>query len=207
MKWRTILVLFLVILSIFTIYILNIDRDVYYVDINNLSYENDMYDKYILDYLNSTKKLEKYIKIKESDYRITDLIRDINENKLISDTQTIQNALIKADLLTIKMGDNELNYKIDTTEINELFDYCDTLLKDVENLFNLLRKYCKEDIYFLGLYNTRSDYYDEIYNYLNLRIEDLCNDFNIHFISANNLKEEDENIRISENIIETEIFD
>ena len=157
MKWKTILVLFLIVLSIFIIYMLNIDRDVYYVNINNLNYENDMYDKYIVDYLNSTKKLEKYIDVQEKDYRITDLIRDIEMNKQINDKQTLQNALIKADILTVKMGDNELDYKIDTSEINELFEYCDTLLKDMENLFVILRKYCKEDIYFLGLYNSHSD--------------------------------------------------
>ena len=41
----------------------------------------------------------------------------------------------------------------------------------------------------------------------NLKIEDLCNDFDIHFVAANNLEEDNENIRISEKIIEIKIFD
>lgn len=211
MKWKTIIFLFIIAITIFIIYMLNIDRKTYYVDINDQIYDTKTYSDYIAEYLVNTKKLEKHIsQFSNKDYRITDLIRDIEDNKVIKindKEQTLQNALIKADILTLKMGDNELNYKIDTTEINELFDYCDTLIEDVEKLFELLKKYCKEDIYFLGLYNNHSDYYDEIYNYLNLKIADLCDDYDIHFIKINDLNKENEHLRISESIIESNIMD
>lgn len=211
MKWKTIVFLFIVIATIFMIYMLNIDSKTYYVDISDRVDETKTYSDYINEYLINTKKLEKFInQFSNKDYRITDLIRDIEDNKVIKingKEQTLQNALIKADILTIRMGDNELNYKIDTTEINELFDYCDTLIEDIEKLFELLKKYCKEDIYFLGLYNNHSDYYDEIYNYLNLKIADLCDDYDIHFIKINDLNKENEHIRISESIIESNIMD
>lgn len=206
MKFKTILIFVSIILSIFIIYKINIDKKVYYVDINGTTYENETYDQYIVRYLKTQEKLEKYINsFTTTDYRITDLIRDIETNKVITingKEQTLQNALIKADLLTIKLGDNELNYKINTTEINELFDYCDTLITDIESLFLLLRKYCKEEIYFLGLYNTNSDYYSEIYDYLNLKIADLSEQYDIKFIDTGDLLDENENIRVSEKIIE-----
>ena len=99
------------------------------------------------------------------------------------------------------MGDNELNYKIDTTEINELFSYCDTLISDIEKMFIMIRKYCKEDIYFIGFYNIHSDYYDEIYDYINLKVKDLSKNYNIKFIDVENLNEDKNNEKIYNDII------
>jgi len=211
MKLKTIVSIILIGLIIFIIYIMNIDRKIYYLNINDKNLENKLYNDYIYEYLKNTNKLEKYIdKFSNQDYRITDLIRDIESNKTIElqdKEQSIQNALIKADIVTLKMGTNELDYKVSTSEINELFEYCDTLLKDIEDLFIIIKKYCKEDIYFLGLYNNHSDYYDEIYNYLNLKIEDLSYEYDIKFINIDDLKDQNENIKISEKIIEKEMFD
>lgn len=205
MKWKTIITLIIIFISVFLIYKLNKDDKVYYVNIsdnNKFSYSDD-----IENYLVNTKKLEKYINdFSNDDYRVTDLIRDILDNKQINDKQTIQNALIKADILTIQMGNNELNYKATTEDITELFNYCDTLISDIDKLFNIIRKYCKEDIYFLGFYNYNSDYYDEIYNYLNLKVADLCGDYDIKFIDIKDLNSEEENIRISEVILEDYII-
>lgn len=205
MKWKTIITLIIIFISVFLIYKLNKDDKVYYVNIsdnNKFSYSDD-----IENYLINTKKLEKYINdFSNDDYRVTDLIRDILDNKQINDKQTIQNALIKADILTIQMGNNELNYKATTEDITELFNYCDTLISDIDKLFNIIRKYCKEDIYFLGFYNYNSDYYDEIYNYLNLKVADLCSDYDIKFIDIKDLNSEEENIRISEVILEDYII-
>jgi len=211
MKLKTIVSIILIGLIIFIIYIMNIDRKIYYLNISDKNLENKLYNDYIYEYLKNTNKLEKYIdKFSNQDYRITDLIRDIESNKTIElqdKEQSIQNALIKADIVTLKMGTNELDYKVSTSEINELFEYCDTLLKDIEDLFIIIKKYCKEDIYFLGLYNNHSDYYDEIYNYLNLKIEDLSYEYDIKFINIDDLKDQNENIKISEKIIEKEMFD
>lgn len=206
MKLKTIIVFVIIILSIFLIYFFNLDTKVYYVNISDLQFENiESYNELIVSQLKKQDKLEKYINdFSDKEYRTTDLIRDIEQNKKISaynKEQTIQNALIKADILTLKMGDNELDYKIDTTEISELFDYCDTLINDLEELFKIIRKYCKEDIYFIGFYNNHSDYYNEIYNYINLKIEDIAKDYKINFIKIENLKEIDEHVKIYNNIL------
>lgn len=207
MKLKTIIVLIIITLSIFLIYCFNLDTKIYYVNISDLQFENiEPYNELIFSNLEKQEKLEKYIDdFSNKDYRTTDLIRDIEQNKAIkvnNKEQTIQNSLIKADILTLKMGDNELNYKIDTTEISELFNYCDTLINDLEELFKIIRKYCKEDIYFIGFYNNHSDYYDEIYNYINLKIKDIATDYEIKFIEIENIKKSEEHLKIYNNIME-----
>ena len=108
MKLKSIIVFLIISFFIFIIYILNIDKKIYYVNITD---SNVRYNSEIKNTLNDKKILEKYIDYKNLNYRITDLINEINNNKKINingKTYTIQNSLIKADLLTIKIGTNEI---------------------------------------------------------------------------------------------------
>lgn len=205
MKLKTIFTLIIIIFLVFIIYCFNLDKKIYYVNISDLEFKKvTSYNELLSQRLEKDNRLEKYINnFTDKDYRVTDLIRDIETNKKIKikeKEQTIQNALIKSDILTIKMGDNELNYKIDNSEINELFEYSDTLLSDLQQLFELLRKYSKENIYFIGYYNNHSDYYKEIYDYLNLKIEDMCDDYEITFIESEDLSVEASNQKIYKTI-------
>lgn len=205
MKLKTIITLIIIIFLVFIIYCFNLDKKIYYVNISDLEFKKvTSYNELLSQRLEKDNRLEKYINnFTDKDYRVTDLIRDIETNKTIKikeKEQTIQNALIKSDILTIKMGDNELNYKIDNSEINELFEYSDTLLSDLQQLFDLLRKYSKENIYFIGYYNNHSDYYKEIYDYLNLKIEDMCEDYEITFIESEDLSVEASNQKIYKTI-------
>jgi len=182
---------------VFIIYFLNTDNKIYYFNIIDNRYNFKTYNNLIYNNLN---KLERYVNFeKHNDYRITDLVRDINDNIRI-DNKSIQNILIKADLITLKIGENELNYKISTKNINELFDYCDQLLGDLEKLLVVLRKYSKEKIVMIGFYNDNI-YYEEIYKYLNLKIEDMCNNKNITFIDVKGKFNEQENVNIYEKIL------
>ena len=92
MKIKTILVSSIIVLLVFLIYLTTLDKKVYYVSLGdslalgqtpygNLDYG---YTDYVKDYLIDKKILEKYIKeFSDKNYRITDLIRDINDNKKI----------------------------------------------------------------------------------------------------------------------------
>ena len=179
------------------IYIFNIDKKIYYV---NITEEDVKYNNYIKNKLNDSSKLEKYINYNNKNYRVTDLINDINNNKKI-DNINIQNALIKADLLTIKIGANELNYKANSTNLTKLYEYTDEFIKDIEQLFTLLRKYDKEKIFFIGIYNSNSTYLDEVYKYINLKIQDLCMEYDIYYIENNNLKHDRENLKVGEKVL------
>lgn len=193
MKLKTILILAVIILLIFLIYLTTLDRKVYYLNLGDelALGKEDTYGETIEDYLKSKNKLEKYIfEFSTSDYRTTDLIRDIQDNKKIyinSKTQTIKNALIKADLVTLSIGSNDIYYKITTAPPKECYEYIDQVLVDLEDLFELIREYCKEDIYMLNYYNAYRKEYDEIFDYMNDKLEDLSKLYHIQIIDVSSI--------------------
>ena len=138
------------------------------------------------------------INYKINDMRITDLIRDIKDNKKINNKR-IQNILVKANLLTLYIGNNEILYKIKNTKVIDLYNYIDEVLKDLEELIKLLRFYSKEEIYLIGFY-IDNEYYSELLNYLNVRIEDICNTYNINYIKQNSLFNAETNVNIYKKI-------
>lgn len=192
MKVKTLLITGIIIIFVFLIYLSTIDTKVYYLNLSDsYSSEEPNYSSYFTDYLKENKKLEKYIsEFNINDYRITDLTRMIEDNKKIKindSEQTIKNALIKADLLTFSIGMNDINYKIGNASINELYDYSDEILKDAEILFIILREYCKEDIIMLNYYNIYGSEYDEIFNYINSKLDEIASEYNIKVIDLNNI--------------------
>lgn len=205
-----------IIIIIFLIYLTTIDKEVYYLNISIEENENS-YDKYICNYLEEKQKLERYITgYIDSNDRVTDLINIIDENKSIkinNQNQAIKNSLIKADLVTIFIGLNDINYKIGYSNINELYNYADSFLEDLEEMLKIVREYCKEDIILIGYYNIYGSYYDEYFDYINREAELICKDYDIEFISSfeiydsdkhidNILLNKQENKIISEKIIE-----
>lgn len=183
MKVKITMFILLIILFIFLIYASNKDNKIYYVNIdatNNMNYNRKIYKT-----LKRTKKLEKYINsFSKKDLRTTDLIYDIQTNKKIKN-QTIQNALIKADILTLNIGVNDINYKIGHTSDTELYKYTDEVLKDIEKLFKLLRIYTKEKIYVIGYYNNSGVNYDDYFLYTNSRLKKISKKYNIEYVDPN----------------------
>lgn len=197
MKLKGLLILLLISFIIFIIYRFNIDNKIYYINITD---SDITYNKEIKNYLNKNKKLEKYINYKDLNYRITDLINEINDNKEIrinGKKLTLQNSLIKADLLTVKIGSNEIKYKIKDKDLTGLYNYIDEYLNDLDKLFKLLRKYDKETIIYINTVNNQNEYIDEIIEYLNLKVEELCNDYKIEYMELNNRND----IKIKEKVL------
>lgn len=184
MKFKTILIIALIVLTTFIIYLATIDRKVYYLDLNISNYK---YEKSTRNYLKNKAKLEKFVTgYIEEDYRTTDLINDIKDNKYIilkNKKQTIKNALIKADLVTLTTGFNDFNYKIETENLKDLYNYADKVLIDIEELLEQVRQYCKEDIIFIGLNNIYGKNYEELFQYINNKIGEICYDNKIYFIN------------------------
>ena len=159
MKLKRIVIFLIIILLIFIIYILNIDKKVYYVNITD---SNNKYNLAIKNNLKKINKLEMYIDYVDLDYRITDLVNDIN-NK----------------------------------DIEGLYNYMDEYLNDLEKLFKLIRKYDKEKIVYINSVDYNSSYISEVIKYLNLKIKDLCSDYDIKYIEINNKN----NINIKEKVL------
>lgn len=186
MKWKALLVLCGIFLLVFLIYLTTLDRKVYYLDLGDeLTLTDGSYGEQLNEYFEQLNKSEKHINhFNKKDLRITDIVRmvEINEKVTINNKeQTIKNALIKADLVTLSVGRNDFIYKIDHMTTNELYDTADEVVHDMEELFELLREYCKEDIIFLGITNDKWTDKQEIFDYLNNNLRLLAEEYSITF--------------------------
>jgi len=102
-------------LSIFLVYYFNKDTKIYYVALGTI--ENDYY-KQVKKNLENAKIMEKsnFLFLKKEN-TIKGLTVQINNNQTVNE-QTIKNALIKADLITIYLepqiiSDNEFDFAVD----------------------------------------------------------------------------------------------
>lgn len=135
-----------VILSVISIYVLN--------------FKDKKYIFFLGDYL-LTKKSELILKNTEyeyednfvfENYHITDLINSIDEN-IEYNKKVIKHELMKADFIVLSIGMNDyasLEY------LNNKNDNILMLQRDYIELFELLRKYTKERIILIGLYDNTS---------------------------------------------------
>lgn len=214
---KKILILGIIILSIFIIYLTTIDKKIYYVSLGDEislgltheGYYKKSYPIYIKEYLNEKNKLETFIDEYETQgYRITDLINDINNNKEIEEThKTIKNVLIKADLITISIGTNDIISKINTKDYKKLKSNIEEIINDLENLLNLIRKYCKEKIILIGInIKTEDKKISEIIKYTNEQFKEISDKYKIEYIDINKINNhyptEEEYKEISNKIIE-----
>jgi len=197
---KKIIVIVVILLSIFFIYLNTIDKKVYYLalgdsiaaGVNASGTDNYGYSDYIKTYLENRDLLETYInEFAVSGYRSIDLKRDIEDNKklTINDKNiTLKNALIKADIVTLSIGANDFFYYLNAN-YNDVYDHINDSLNDVENLFKLVREYCKEDIIVVGYYtpfesHEKIDTMDEIIKFANKKLEELCNEYDMHFVDV-----------------------
>jgi len=198
---KKILTLIIVVLSVFLIYIGFKDNKIYYLSLgDSLSLGKNPYNMldygytdYIKEYLENNGLLETYVDgLNRENKRIIDIINDINNNETIlvdNKEKTLQNALIKADLITLSIGSNDLfnNVKInDEFTENDLYNKFDQLLTDYEKLFKLLRQYCKEEIVLIGIYDNIEINSDNLFNYINQKLKDLSEKYNIKYINIYN---------------------
>lgn len=180
---KKILVTMLIIFSIIYIYLLTIDKKIYYLAFTNNPEE---YSNSLAKHLDKSNKLEKYInKFSDSNIRVSDYINKIKENEevLINHKKTsIKNALIKADLITISLNIQDIEYYI-----NSIDNYI-VYKKDIELLLSLIRQYSKEDIFLVGFDNENSN---EKFVKFNNDLKELCKTYNIIYLDLfeNNSKE------------------
>lgn len=212
---KKILIIGIIILSIFLIYLTTIDKKVYYLALGDEialgmtkeGYYEKSYTDYIKEYLEEKNILETYINEYETQgYHITDMIKDIEDNKEIetkASSKTIKNALIKADLITISIGTNDIISKIDSQnkltkiDYNKLSKNIDEILLDLDKLLELIREYCKEDIILVGIYiNTENEKLRELIHYANEKIKQISAKYNIIYIDQYEIINSDEELNI-----------
>lgn len=208
-KLKKVIILFLILILVFTIYILNIDKKIYYVALgdslaagqnpyNQMGYG---YSDYVSNYLKENKLLQYYTKdFTKSGYRINDVEKDLNENKKVvinGEKHGIKEILRNADLLTLSIGANDIFYKLGITnvsnininEITNLNSYINETLKDLDKLITYIQKYFKKDMILVGYYNplssTSSEYcrkLEPVFIKINSGMKKIAKKHNIHFI-------------------------
>ena len=205
---KKVLILLIIILVII-IYLTNKDTKIYYVSLgdgisrginenNKISYG---YSDYIKNYLFDIDKLEFYTKqFSNKDKRTTDIIKDIKDNiEIIEDGKkiTIKKALMHADIITISIGLNEVLYKLQNEKLNsyEMYSYIDTIINDIDELIDIIKRYCKEDIFILGYYNPfDSIEIDNYIKYANNKLIDISKQEDIIFVDLYNIYKNKKNI-------------
>lgn len=163
---KKILFFIMIFVLVYFIYSCITDRKIKYLYIGSNSYYK--YNILIKENYN-TREYTEYIR--DDDYRVMDLINEIVDNKKVNDRR-FQNLLVKANIMVISIGTNDLSYK---EKLN--YNYVDELIDDIEKLMVLVRKYNKDKIYMLGYYNK-----NEYYKYANRRLKEICESNNIKFI-------------------------
>ncbi len=192
---KKILTIIVIACAVFLIYLGFRDEKVYYLSIgdyisngvNPYGVRDYGYTDYIKDALG--KRLEVHVNVAKNSNRIIDLISNINDNIAIDvngKTKTMQNALIKADLITMSIGMNDLLNNLSSNmdiNMNDLMKRFEQILNDYDKLFKLMRKYSKEDIYLIGMYNTTNLNIDEFISFVNQKLGLLCDKYDIKYIS------------------------
>lgn len=214
MKNKKTMLCMIVLLFTFLIYKVAEDKKIYYISIGDylsLGIEQNGvlkngYNNSVVKFLNQSNSLEFYTNdFSKSDMRIVDMIKMIENNETINvdaKNTTIKNALVKTDLLTVSVGMNDVLYKIETEDESVIYKYLNEIIEDYDKLFNLLRRYCKEDIVLIGVYNFSLEY-EEYFDYLILRLSNLADFYNIYYIDTDliltNAKKENNKYLSSDN--------
>lgn len=195
-----------------SIFFITRDKKVYYLSLgdslaagqtpNNTIEES--YGDYVTEYLKDREVLEFYTKkFAKSGYRSIDLLNDLKNNKKIKvdDKEiTIKHALIKADLVTVSIGSNDLFYKLnvgnefDMNEFDDIYTYVDESISDVDKLLKVLRKSCKEQIMLFGFYNPFTNFSSELANtvepiiiYANEKMESLARKYDMTYVDIHDI--------------------
>lgn len=185
---KKIFVFSLISILVFIIYLSFKDDELYFVELSDqLSFSQNSYSFKIEKYLKNINKLEQHISFNEINLRTTDLIQKIENNDFIikkNQKQTIKNALIKADLVLISVGSNDLfDHLLVEENRKDNYDYIKEYLEDTQKLLEIVRSYCKENIFFLEIYNPQNKIKKEYIDYVNEQLKLLCKNENISFIT------------------------
>ena len=184
-------------ISCYFIYHLTEDNTLYYLNIgdgiamgiNDNNALSEGYSIKLKNYLEDTNHLKDYNdSFTNKDYRITDVLRSVKyHDKIVinNDEATINELLIKADIITISLGMNELYYKLLLNNDN-IYSYVDAMMEDMKLLLKEVDRYNHKKVFVLGYYNTLNNN-DDIFTYVNYSLKDIVEQQGFDFISIDNI--------------------
>lgn len=182
---KKIILVFSIFFLVFFIYYFNMDKKIYIFSLGDyfvLGDNGNIYQSYLDDYYG--KKIEDNVIFgNNGDYRIIDLINDIKNNrefKYNGKKYTLNNCLVKADLIIISIGINDLRFN----SSNNNYDYIDEVLNDLIDLLSLIRKYSKEKVFIFNYFDV---YNNVLNNYVNKKLKNIVKKFNIEIIDISHI--------------------
>ena len=190
---KKILTIIIVLLAVFLIYLGFKDKEIYYFSMgdslaNGINSYNAK-DYGYADYVKDSLEIKKYESFTNNNKRSIDFVKDIEDNIKING-KNIQNILIKADIITLSVGMNDLFSNVtfnNDFSVNDLYMKFEEVMVDLENLFKLLRTYSKEDIIYIGIYNClKENGLDEFFIYANEQLKKLCDNYKITYLDIYN---------------------
>lgn len=122
------------------------------------------------------------------DYRLIDVINILKFNQEVNINNkniSIYQELHKANILLISIGMNDLYYKLND-DTKEIYTYLNNIVNNYEELLSIISKYNYQKVYILGYYNIYNNNND-LFTYLNYKINKLANKYNYTFIDLNNI--------------------
>lgn len=192
---KKIIIFITIILIVFLIFIYAKPNKINYMSIgdnimigvssyNRIGYS---FNKYIENYLIENNYLKNYNDLYYNN-SIKGLINDIKINKLINKDNKeyyLKKELRESDYLVISIGMNELYYRVSNYNKEILKREFNIMYNSYIELFKLIKKYAKNEIIFLGLYNPYNEYNNDIdndFNNINIKLNNLCNKYNIKYL-------------------------
>ncbi len=198
---KKLIVLFSVIFLTFIIYKVNANNLIDYMSIGDSldlginSYGNNTYSyhDYLKNYLDNNNLLNKtYFYYSKNNYKIEELLNDINNNKKIvfkDKTYNIKKDLREADLITIAIGMDELisiiEYNGTLNNKNEVYLKVDKLISNMDKLVNYIKKMSSSNIIIIGYYNpyqTNNLEINRLFSYINDKYNTIAKKYKVTYI-------------------------
>lgn len=161
------------------------------------------YPDYFRDYIVSKEKLAFFTKnFAKNDLRISDLINQINTNYTIEvkgKKLSINQALVKANLITLSIGNVDLFYHLkinnnyySITDIEIAYKRVNDIFVDLKKCIALIRDKYKRRLIIIGFYNplTNNEYINnevlkEIFDYTDNQFKYLAKKYRFQYIKVN----------------------
>ncbi len=146
------------------------------------------FNDYLRDYYEENSILREYITefAKEDETTKNLLTKIANNEKLESHNLTIQQAIGKANILTISIGMDELN-----NQKNLKSKHIEQYLKNMEKLITQIRNFNKKEIIVLGLYKTTNISEIQITK-INQKLQEIAENNQAKFINIREVEKKKE---------------
>ena len=144
------------------------------------------YNDYLKEYFESKKLLKNYNNsYSYKNYKISDIINDIKDNKITEQDKLNINQLIhKADIITVSFGEEELVKKAVTKDLNK--ETINEFIKDYDTLIYKLKDITEGKIFIISLYVNKYLNKSNVI-ILNSEISNIAIKYNVVFLNINDL--------------------